>query len=98
VLCANAEYVLQGKSSPFDAEHLDRAGELEDRLRWADQRHNAIHVRKYRKLSFLTLGGAPVAREAGPMTSGQNMPAYAWSTVENAPVRELFPGIRLRPL
>ncbi|WP_282504303.1 cupin domain-containing protein [Streptomyces rhizoryzae] len=28
----------------------------------------------------------------------QNPPGYAWSAVADAPVRELFPGIRLRPL
>ncbi|GCB52132.1 cupin domain-containing protein [Streptomyces sp. NL15-2K] len=32
------------------------------------------------------------------MTTDQNMPGYEWSTVQDAPVRELFPGIRLRPL
>lgn len=46
----------------------------------------------------MTLGGATAARQAGPMTSEQNAPACEWSTVRDAPVRELFPGIRLRPL
>ncbi|WP_246150493.1 cupin domain-containing protein [Streptomyces qinzhouensis] len=32
------------------------------------------------------------------MTTAQNMSGYVWSAVESAPVRELFPGIRLRPL
>jgi hypothetical protein len=32
------------------------------------------------------------------MTTEQNTPAYVWSAVQDAPVRELFPGIRLRPL
>lgn len=34
----------------------------------------------------------------GAMTTGQNMPGYVWSAVQDAPVRELFPGIRLRSL
>lgn len=32
------------------------------------------------------------------MTTEQNAPAFEWPTVRDAPVRELFPGIRLRPL
>ncbi|MEI5097979.1 cupin domain-containing protein [Streptomyces sp. PmtG] len=32
-----------------------------------------------------------------PLT-GRNTPGYTWSHVRDAPVRELFPGIRLRPL
>ncbi len=32
------------------------------------------------------------------MTTEQNAPAYVWSAVQDAPVRELFPGIRVRPL
>lgn len=46
----------------------------------------------------MTLGGAAAARQAGPMTTEQNAPAFEWSTVRDAPVRELFPGIRLHPL
>jgi anti-sigma factor ChrR (cupin superfamily) len=54
---------------------------------------------KYRPMSILTLGRTEAARQAVPMaTTGQNPPAYVWSTVRDAPVRELFPGIRLRPL
>lgn len=49
-------------------------------------------------MSFLTLGRATAGRQAGPMTTEQNTPAYVWSAVQDAPVRELFPGIRLRPL
>ncbi|MEU5979993.1 cupin domain-containing protein [Streptomyces sp. NPDC047315] len=30
--------------------------------------------------------------------TGPDMPGYVWSTVGDAPVRELFPGIRQRPL
>jgi anti-sigma factor ChrR (cupin superfamily) len=29
---------------------------------------------------------------------GPNMPGYAWRTAADAPSRELFPGIRVRPL
>ncbi|MFF4402965.1 cupin domain-containing protein [Streptomyces sp. NPDC001404] len=32
------------------------------------------------------------------MTAGQNMPGYVWHAVQDAPVREIFPGIRVRPL
>ncbi|WP_433476849.1 cupin domain-containing protein [Spirillospora sp. CA-142024] len=32
------------------------------------------------------------------MTTEQNTPGYVWASVQDAPVRELFPGIRLRPL
>ncbi|MEV4473015.1 cupin domain-containing protein [Nonomuraea salmonea] len=32
------------------------------------------------------------------MTTQKDMPGYVWSSVEDAPVREVFPGIRLRPL
>ncbi|MFI0368799.1 cupin domain-containing protein [Actinomadura sp. 1N219] len=32
------------------------------------------------------------------MTTEQNAPACVWSAVRDAPVRELFPGIRLRSL
>ncbi|GGV06906.1 anti-sigma factor [Streptomyces spectabilis] len=54
-------------------------------------------------MSFLTLGREAVAGQAGSMTTnspltGQNTPGYAWSHVRDAPVRVLFPGIRLRPL
>ena len=49
-------------------------------------------------MSFLTLGGPAVGRQAGPVTTEQNTPASVWSTVQDAPVRKLFPGIRLRPL
>jgi anti-sigma factor ChrR (cupin superfamily) len=31
-------------------------------------------------------------------TTDANTPAYVWSSVEDAPVHELFPGIRARPL
>ncbi|WP_378742959.1 cupin domain-containing protein [Nocardia brasiliensis] len=36
--------------------------------------------------------------EADPMTTDQNMSGYEWSAVLDAPVRELFPGIRSRSL
>ncbi len=49
-------------------------------------------------MSFLTLGRATVRRQAGPMPTEQNAPAYVWSAVQDAPVQELFPGIRARPL
>ncbi|MFE9661721.1 MULTISPECIES: cupin domain-containing protein [unclassified Streptomyces] len=32
------------------------------------------------------------------MTTEQNQPGYVWADVQDAPVRELFPGIRQRPL
>ena len=32
------------------------------------------------------------------MTTEQNTPAYVWSAVQDAPIHELFPGIRARPL
>jgi hypothetical protein len=32
------------------------------------------------------------------MTAEHRVPGYKWSAVEDAPVHELFPGIRLRPL
>jgi anti-sigma factor ChrR (cupin superfamily) len=53
---------------------------------------------KYRVMSFLTLGRGLVGRQAGSMTTEQNTPACVWSAVQDAPVRELFPGIRARPL
>jgi anti-sigma factor ChrR (cupin superfamily) len=53
---------------------------------------------KYLRMSSLTLGRAAAVEEAGSMTTDQNMPGYVWSSVQDAPVRELFPGIRLRPL
>lgn len=49
-------------------------------------------------MSFLTLGRAATFRQAGTMTTEQQADAYVWSAVQDAPVRELFPGIRLRPL
>ena len=49
-------------------------------------------------MSFLTLGGVAIGRQAGTMTTEQNTPAYVWSAVQDAPVHELFAGIRLRPL
>jgi anti-sigma factor ChrR (cupin superfamily) len=52
---------------------------------------------KYRITSFQTLGGTASRRQAGHMTTEQ-APAFVRSTVQDAPVRELFPGIRLRPL
>ena len=54
---------------------------------------------KYRRMSFLTLGRGAVSGQACLMTTEQqNVPACVWSAVQDAPVRELFPGIRLRPL
>ncbi|MEW9530216.1 cupin domain-containing protein [Microbispora sp. NPDC049125] len=32
------------------------------------------------------------------MTTERNTPACVWSTVQDAPVHEVFPGIRARPL
>ncbi|MEU7169519.1 cupin domain-containing protein [Streptomyces morookaense] len=32
------------------------------------------------------------------MTAEQKMPGYVWSAVQDAPVHEIFPGIRARPL
>ncbi|MFI7049605.1 cupin domain-containing protein [Streptosporangium sandarakinum] len=32
------------------------------------------------------------------MTTEQNTPAYVWSSVQDAPVGEIFPGIRARML
>lgn len=32
------------------------------------------------------------------MTTEHHPPSYVWSNVRDAPVHELFPGIRLRPL
>lgn len=32
------------------------------------------------------------------MTTAQNSPGYVWTHVADAPVRELFPGIRAHPL
>nr|WP_280442872.1 cupin domain-containing protein [Nocardia brasiliensis] len=49
-------------------------------------------------MSLLTLGGTGAVREAGDMTTEQNVSGYEWSSVQQAPVRELFPGIRVRPL
>lgn len=49
-------------------------------------------------MSFLTLGGTPAGRQAGFMTTERNTLACVWSSVQDAPVRELFPGIRARPL
>ncbi|GGR31361.1 anti-sigma factor [Streptomyces netropsis] len=33
-----------------------------------------------------------------PMTTQRDISAYTWAAVQDAPVHELFPGIRLRPL
>ncbi|MEU8672528.1 cupin domain-containing protein [Streptomyces anulatus] len=30
--------------------------------------------------------------------AGGQLPGYVWSSVDNAPAHEIFPGIRLRPL
>lgn len=32
------------------------------------------------------------------VTAGQNMSGYVWFAAQDAPVREIFPGIRVRPL
>lgn len=40
---------------------------------------------------------AAQAADTTARTSGQ-LPGYVWSAVHEAPTRELFPGIRLRPL
>jgi hypothetical protein len=53
---------------------------------------------KYPKMSFQTLGRPADGRQAGSMTTEPNAPACVWSAVEDAPVHELFPGIRARPL
>jgi anti-sigma factor ChrR (cupin superfamily) len=55
-------------------------------------------AKKYRRKSFLTLGESATGRETGFMTTEQHTPAYVWSNVQDAAVRELFPGIRLRSL
>ncbi|TQF04438.1 anti-sigma factor [Kitasatospora acidiphila] len=55
-------------------------------------------------MSFLTLGRTAVVRQADLMTTKTtntpepNALAFTWSHVQDAPIRELFPGIRLRPL
>ncbi|POX42781.1 anti-sigma factor [Streptomyces sp. Ru73] len=49
-------------------------------------------------MSFLTLGVLAGAGEAGAMTTEHNALAFECSSLDDAPVREIFPGIRLRPL
>ncbi|GAA2034586.1 cupin domain-containing protein [Nocardiopsis rhodophaea] len=53
---------------------------------------------KYRMMSFMTLGGATTVGQGEPMTTEHQVPDYVWSAVQDAPVHELFPGIRQRPL
>ncbi len=49
-------------------------------------------------MSFLTLGATAAIGQALLMPTEQNASAYTWSALQDAPVHELFPGIRLRPL
>jgi anti-sigma factor ChrR (cupin superfamily) len=49
---------------------------------------------KYLSKTFLTLGRSGRPPQAGVMTTH----GYEWSALADAPIRELFPGIRLRPL
>lgn len=41
---------------------------------------------------------ARIGSEVSESATGPTMPGYAWGTVAEASARELFPGIRLRPL
>jgi anti-sigma factor ChrR (cupin superfamily) len=52
-------------------------------------------------MSFLTLAATYASIQHGCVATtlnGPDMPGYAWSSVADASTRELFPGIRLRPL
>lgn len=58
-------------------------------------------ARLYRLVSFLTLVTRSQLSQHEPVTQTQNgpdMPGYTWSSVTNASVRDVFPGIRARPL
>ncbi|MFS1300106.1 cupin domain-containing protein [Streptosporangium longisporum] len=37
-------------------------------------------------------------KTTGPKTAGHGTSGYVWAALQDAPVRELFPGIRARPL
>ncbi|MCX0273503.1 cupin domain-containing protein [Nocardia zapadnayensis] len=56
---------------------------------------------KYSKMTFLTLAPRAAGSACWPYDRHpalRKWPGYAWSAVADAPVRELFPGIRLRSL
>lgn len=55
-------------------------------------------------MSFSTLVGRVRPQQTCPMNDtapiekGPDMPGYTWAALDEAPVRQLFPGIRARPL